>query len=59
MVDHIGDAAKKADVIFMKIGRQLPERELQLMANKQREKYSNIQRIVFVYGDKIFSYVRP
>jgi hypothetical protein len=58
IVNAIGDAAKKAQVVIVKLGNSLNKYDLQQIAGSQFEKYEYLEKIIFSYNETIFTFER-
>jgi len=54
IIDHIGDAAKKADVVILRSEKLL---DFNQIAISQFNSYSNLQRIIFFFKEEMFDFV--
>ncbi len=56
IIDHIGDAAKKADVVFVKLPKKMNAIEFKDISDKMFITHKNLKKIIFINVDKAFSY---
>ena len=55
IIDHIGDAAKKADVVILRSEKKY---DFSIIANSEFAKYSNLQQLIFFFNEEMFKYIR-
>lgn len=58
IVNHIGDAAKKADVVFIKLPKKMNENELKELSDKMFNVHASLERIVYINIETQHSYTR-
>ena len=58
MVDVVGDAVKKSEVVFLKIAGSMAENEMKQFSKTMLDKYKGLKRIVLIQGHKSSDYTR-